>query len=245
MLGRLRRPLPRLRVRRRRRPRLPWPIFPPVSRQRSIARGAIRTADRLRAHAVVAVVLLAIGFLVPAVVGTDRPTGGLRELAVTFADPTASPRASTLSATGRPTPTASPQPTETPGPTPPPSATPTPAPIVAAPPPPRRHRLRRRRPRGGQPRLPSRRLRRPTRRRRRADAVANGNAYAAAEHPRCRRIRSIRRARPLQPGAHSANAGVVDHAELGRRAGGDLQGHRRRRPEQALHRLGDEHVAPG
>ena len=116
-----------------------WPIFPPVtSRPRRFARGAVRTADRLRAHAVVAVVLLAIGFLVPAAIGTDRLTAGFPELTATVADPTASPRAGTLGAsTRRPTPTASPspKPTATPGPTPP-AATATPASVVAAPPPP-------------------------------------------------------------------------------------------------------------
>ena len=115
----------------------PWPIFPRVNRSRSFAQGAVRTADRLRAHSVVAVVLLAIGFLVPAVVGSDRPRADLRELTVTTVDPTRAPRGATLSGTNRgPTPTASPRPSETLEPTPTPTATPAPVPVITAPPPP-------------------------------------------------------------------------------------------------------------
>lgn len=114
--------------------------------------GALRHADRLRAHAVVAVVMLAIGLLVPIVEGTDRPLTAVpasvtREIGSTDpsreASPTLSaPRLSTTPsgpATASPSPTATPEPIvaapapATPRPVVPAAATPVPQQIAPAP----------------------------------------------------------------------------------------------------------------
>jgi hypothetical protein len=110
------------------------PPAAPPPRPRRFVTGAAETADRLGAHGVVAVVCLAIGFLVPAVGAMGRPIDGLPALTASEPEPTSAARETAPVSTTTPAPTATRTSAATPTATA--TATATAAPVVAAPPPP-------------------------------------------------------------------------------------------------------------